>query len=254
MPSTIRVSFSDKTLNISLPRGWNELSVQELKMVYRFLTVYEPDVAPLALFCRFANAKIIREVDDKMLMSFRISKKVSVLSLVSPTQMMSYLSHLDWLSDPGNIPVRLPKIGGNNAVDAELHGVPFSDYLRIESLYQAYLQTQEPIIINRLANVLYRGKNPIKKIDDVDTICIFNWCAQIKAHFAKTFKHFFRAAGGDEAPDMVDIMNAQLRALTGGDVAKEEQILAIDCWRALTELDAKAREADELNKQLNKKK
>lgn len=255
MPSTIRVTFSDNTINVSLPRGWHELSVSDLKMVYRFLTVYDPEVAPVAIFCRFANAKIIRELDDEnMLVLFRINRKMSVTAEISPDQMASFLSHLDWLADPGNIPVRLPRIGGNKAVDAYLHGVPFGEYLRIESLYQAYLQSQNPTVLVRLANILYKGKHRIKHLDDADSINIFNWVAQIKSHFASEFTHFFRPAeGGGDEPKMVEIMNAQIRALTGGDVAKEDQILAIDCWRALTELDAKAREADELNKQLNKK-
>ena len=45
-------------------------------------------------------------------------------------------------------------------------------------------------------------------------------------------------------------MNAQIRALTGGDITKEAAILQMDCWRALTELDAKAREAEEIRNQL----
>lgn len=252
-PSKIRLTFSDRTLNITIPRGWHELSEQDLRMIYKFLTVYEPDVAPIAIFCNLANAKIIREVDGKHLVLFRINRKLNVTVLLSPDQMVSYISHLDWLADPGNTPVRLPRIGGNKAVDAYLHGVPFGEYLRIESLYQAYLQSQNPTVLVRLANILYKGKHRIKHLDDADSINIFNWVAQIKSHFADTFKHFFKSAGGDEAPDMVDIMNAQIRALTGGDVAKEEQILSIDCWRALTELDAKAREADEFNKQMKKK-
>ena len=47
-------------------------------------------------------------------------------------------------------------------------------------------------------------------------------------------------------------MNAQIRALTGGDITKEETIRKANVWRALTELDAKAREAEELNKKLKK--
>ncbi|MBQ7853080.1 MAG: hypothetical protein IJ342_09470, partial [Muribaculaceae bacterium] len=122
MPSTIRVTFSDNTINVSLPRGWHELSVSDLKMVYRFLAVYDPEVAPVAIFCRFANAKIIRELDDdNMLVLFRINRKMSVTAEISPDQMASFLSHLDWLAEPGTVPVRLPKIGGNHAVDAQLH-------------------------------------------------------------------------------------------------------------------------------------
>ena len=43
-------------------------------------------------------------------------------------------------------------------------------------------------------------------------------------------------------------MNAQIRALTKGDVTKEKEILAMDCWRALTELDAQAQEYQELQR------
>ena len=42
-------------------------------------------------------------------------------------------------------------------------------------------------------------------------------------------------------------MNAQIRALTKGDITKESQVLALDTWRALTELDALAREYQEFN-------
>lgn len=45
-----------------------------------------------------------------------------------------------------------------------------------------------------------------------------------------------------------DSTNAQIRALTGGDITKEAAIRQMDTHRALTELDAKAREAEEYRK------
>ena len=72
--------------------------------------------------------------------------------------------------------------------------------------------------------------------------------------FAALFPHFFKPSGeAGGAPDMMEVMNNQIRALTGGDVTKEEEILNIDTWRALTELDAKAKEADEFNQKMKKK-
>ena len=44
-----------------------------------------------------------------------------------------------------------------------------------------------------------------------------------------------------------DAVNAQIRALTKGDITKEKEVLAIDTWRAFTELDAIAKEYDEFN-------
>jgi hypothetical protein len=45
-----------------------------------------------------------------------------------------------------------------------------------------------------------------------------------------------------------DSMNTQIRALTGGDITKESLVLSMDCWRALVELEAKAKDYDELKK------
>ena len=56
--------------------------------------------------------------------------------------------------------------------------------------------------------------------------------------------------GVDESREMQ--MNAQIRALTDGDITKESAVLEKDCWRALTELDAKAREAEEFRKRYPK--
>jgi hypothetical protein len=55
------------------------------------------------------------------------------------------------------------------------------------------------------------------------------------------------------AQQVKDAMNAQIRALTKGDITKEKEVLTMDCWRALTELDAIARETEELNRKYNTK-
>ena len=52
---------------------------------------------------------------------------------------------------------------------------------------------------------------------------------------------------GSSAPSVEDAMNTQIRALTKGDVTKEAEVLALDTHRALTELNAQAREYRELN-------
>ena len=73
---------------------------------------------------------------------------------------------------------------------------------------------------------------------------------------ARAFPHFFKRTvvedGQPEHVDFMELYNIQLRALTGGDVTKESTVLGLECWRALTELDAKAREAEELEKIRNK--
>ena len=70
--------------------------------------------------------------------------------------------------------------------------------------------------------------------------------------------HFFKQTDDSESPALAigkqlqELMNTQIRALTGGDITKEREVLEMDCWRALTELNAKARDAEEI-KRLYKK-
>ena len=45
-----------------------------------------------------------------------------------------------------------------------------------------------------------------------------------------------------------EAMDAQIRALTKGDVTKEAEVLQLDTWRALTELNAQAKEYEELRR------
>ena len=69
------------------------------------------------------------------------------------------------------------------------------------------------------------------------------------------FPSFFKSvSGSDDAvtsityDDMRRNIDAQIRALTKGDITKEHEILSLDAIRALTELDAQAREYDELQR------
>lgn len=79
------------------------------------------------------------------------------------------------------------------------------------------------------------------------------WMSSLKTYFATIWENFFQPSANDGGEiDMVAIMNAEIRALTGGDITKEMQVLQTDCWRALTELDAKAREAQEFLKNSKK--
>lgn len=89
--------------------------------------------------------------------------------------------------------------------------------------------------------------------------------ASLKQYFAQVFNNFYKPAptnenGGSLAGEQVDLFkqlrdstNSQIRALTGGDITKEATIMKMDTWRALTELDAKAKEAEEYRKAIKAK-
>ena len=97
---------------------------------------------------------------------------------------------------------------------------------------------------NRLERRHPRRFNPSEE----ELLSVFLWIASVKNHFTKCFPYLFRPPEQleGEAFNMLELVNAEIRALTGGDITKEREVLQMDCWRALTELNEKAREAQEL--------
>ena len=159
---------------------------------------------------------------------------------------------MDWLGDFPQQPVRLSRIGFHRAVRADFQDVSFEDFLMLDNLYQGYLQTQDVSLLHEMARVLYKCR--FIKLNREEATSIFYWFTSLKRYFAHLFTHFFSNVpeGSGTSLSFAQLqenMNTQIRALTGGDITKERDVLRMDCWRALTELDAKARDYEELQKQ-----
>lgn len=251
----IRATFSDNppAIDVKLPQSWADLQPDELRKVYEVLSSVQDGSVAFTLFRVLTGCRVQNRM-DLWLLSLPTPDGLKFCH-TTPKKLSELLSCLDFIHEPGDFPVRLEQIHGAKAVDPQLHGVAFGDYLRIENLYQGYLSSKDIEALNSMAQLLYPGLNP-KKLTLADHISILNWMAQLKALFSKLFHNFYVPAGNGSgsSASMLEMMNVQIRALTGGDVAKEEVILASDCWRALTELDFKAKEAVELNKQLESSK
>ncbi|MEG1916259.1 MAG: hypothetical protein RR061_06220 [Muribaculaceae bacterium] len=253
MKKKTAVSFGDNTLNFYLPTSWGELTQEQLRIVLTCLTTYDYEVAKVATFCKLCNVKIIRNINDKTYIC-RVKKSDGSLVqfCLSANAMTDILLNLDWIDMFGYIPTRIEYIGKNKATDAKLHGVPFGDYLLCENYYQGFLESQDDKAIISIANILYKAD--LKALSAVEKYSTTMWFATVKLMFAMTFTHFFKKSEviSEEHNNMLEVMNAQIRSLTGGDITKEEKVFEMDCWRALTELDAKAREADEYNSKIKK--
>lgn len=184
-----------------------------------------------------------------------IVAKQNVLFEVTPLTIAELLPHLDWLAAVPKEPVRLSKINRRKAIAADFEGISVENYIIIDNLYQGYLTTQDDAILDQMTEVLYGHPITLKPYE---RISVFYWIAALKEFFARRYPDFLRLTsevsngdllgGKQQTPE--EAMNAQIRALTKGDVTKEKEILALDTWRALTELNAQAREYRELNSQL----
>jgi len=225
------------TINITVPTSWQELDQKQLRYAFFLLSSgqYEPDQIKALCLIRWGK------LTDAQ------------LEVLKPEQVAAFLPVMDFLVTIPATPVRLEKIQGHEAkYNAQMHGLEFQNWLVIENQYQGYLHTKRNDCLNTIASILY-GAQMILRPDEAYSI--FLWVAAVKQLFASRFGNFFVSApanpqdtGESIHQKLIKSMNTQIRALTKGDITKEKEILAMDVWRALTELDAQAEEYNELKK------
>ena len=241
-----------QTINITVPKGWHELTQKQLRYLYYLISEGYSSTAikTLCLF-RWSGRRVLSRKRGQFYL--RMGK---VEFFVTALQIAEAITTLSWLDDIPPMPVRLERIGWHRAVRADFQGVPFGTFIACENLYQGFLNTQNEDLLRQMATHLY-GSRRIRP-RKAERTSIFYWFASLKNLLSRTFPHFLQAATADSSANMLgtpdigrrlqESMNAQIRALTKGDITKEKEILAFDTWRALTELDAQAKSYEELNK------
>ena len=237
------------SINFIVSQGWHELSDKQLRYVYQLIaSEYATDEIKTLCLLQWSGTKVIGRQET----GAYLLKKGKILFEVTPLTLAELLPHLDWLGSLPTVPVRLSKINRQHALPVDFSEVPFETFIICDNLYQGYLTTQDDALLDQLGATLYGKSMTFKPYERIN---IFYWFAALKDTFSRKFPDFFQpieaAPGGNllgsSAPSVEDAMNAQIRALTKGDVTKEGEVLALDTHRALTELNAQAREYKELN-------
>ena len=237
------------SINFIVPQGWHELSDKQLRYVYQLLAnEFATDEVKTLCLLQWSGTKVIGRQDS----GAYLLKKGKILFEVTPLTLAELLPHLEWLGSLPTVPVRISKINRQHALPADFSEVPFETFIICDNLYQGYLQTQNDELLDQLGATLYGKSMTFKPYERIN---IFYWFAALKDTFSRKYPDFFQpidaASGGNllgsPSLSVEDAMNAQLRALTKGDVTKETEVLALDTHRALTELNAQAREYKELN-------
>lgn len=242
------------SINFILPQNWQELGDKRLRYVYELIAAeHTTDEIKTICLLRWSGTKVIGRQET----GSYILKKGKLLFEVTPVTLAELLPHLAWLGSLPTVPVRLSKINRQQALPADFEGVPFETYIICDNLYQGYLATQDDNLLDELGATLYGKSMTFKPCERIN---IFYWFASLKETLSKKYSDFFQplagAADGNllgSATSVEDAMNAQIRALTKGDITKEAEVLALDTHRALTELNAQAREYKELNAKMQSK-
>lgn len=242
------------SINFILPQDWQELGDKQLRYVYELIAAeHTTDEIKTICLLRWSGTKVIGRQET----GSYILKKGKLLFEVTPVTLAELLPHLDWLGSLPTVPVRISKINRQQALPADFEGVQFETYIICDNLYQGYLSTQNDELLDQLGATLYGKSMTFKPCERIN---IFYWFAALKETLSKKYSDFFQpiaeaATGGNllgsATASLEDAMNAQIRALTKGDITKEAEVLALDTHRALTELNAQAREYKELNSKFN---
>ncbi|WP_407404522.1 hypothetical protein [Sodaliphilus sp.] len=236
-------------VNLIVPKGWNELNDKQLLFVYRLLADGLPSVD--------IRTKCLLKWSDTHVMGVGSGETTFLLKHrgktfdVPATQVAEVISLMAWLDDLPTFPVRPSHFKRHRPLPADFSGVPFEKFLVCDNLYQGYLTTKDEHLLDEMGKVLYDCK--VKAFPSHFRIAFFYWFAALKQYLSNTFPNFYRPAKSEDSnmlgsptQNVAEAMNAQIRALTKGDVTKEKEILSLDTWRALTELNAQAKEYEEL--------
>lgn len=205
--------------------------------------------AQIALLCilKWNNLKPICPYGQGWLIHSKSLKQEFPLTIQDLT---AVAWHMQWIRTIPPFPVRLETIDGARAVDPDLDdSFTFDNWLSCETLWQVFLVSHEEECIRRMAELLYH--KPGIRLREFERLSVFYWWASLKNLCNARYPNFFipSPAGGEEINEdsLRRSMDSQIRALTKGDITKESLVLAMPAHRALTELDALAKEYDELN-------
>ena len=240
-----------KTIGIKLPRGWEDLTQKQLRYLFT-LIAHGYSIDEVKAFCLFRWNKItiLHRYGEKGYMC----KKRKQRFVVTAAQVTAAVAALDWIKTLPATPVRIARIGSRQAVTADFQGMPFETFIICDNLYQGYISTQNEQLLDEMAKFLYSRKFRVESLEfrkglrqllppytfpltQTERISVFYWFASLKGFLAKVFKHFFQPIAGASGADgnMIEhggsqyempqnAVNAQIRALTKGDITKEKDM------------------------------
>ena len=245
----------------TVPKGWEGLPQEQLHYIVRLLWLYgeTPDWqqrAQTAALMHFCGIEVVNRTDKGWLCRIR---KTGEAFLLDPDLLPSMCEQVEWICRTEEMTDRIEQVGRFKATDFTLRSLPFGEYLEAENHYQAFLIERTPEKLVPLARILYGVPEKV----DAPELCeeyllgTFFWYTAAKQVLGKWFPNFLKKTdvGGQEGTQRSQHEStlAQIRLLTKGDVTKQEYILQkTDTWTALAELDALAREAEEIKRKYGK--
>ena len=258
---TRRSSLLTERMVFKIPNGWQKLSQGQLRYIISLYNIYDGRadmmgmIATAALF-HFMGCRVDSETKDGIL-CYRVSTGETFL--LNPEFLPDMIATVEWVKRPNEMRCRLAVLHHCAAVSFDLRDLMFGNYLVCENYYQAWMASHDWTKLSPMVDILYQVPEGGKMVKtQFDYVATAMWWTAVKDYYGQLFPHFLRRTGEGESvtQDVLrEYTDAQIRLLTKGDVTKEEYILNhTSTLRALTELDAQARENEELKRIMQKNK
>lgn len=243
--------FFSVKVDVTLPTRWAELDDRQLHYFAFLSSQYDSETVKALMVLRLMNLAVLNRRGHTWKCIYQ-GRTV----YIDPAELVPGVETLKFLDTTAA--VRPERMRNFHAVNILLQDdFTFYDYIRTETFWQRYVGTQRPFFLVQMANYLYRNADGTyanfgSELSQTEQAIIVLWYIGLKNQLQVYFPDFFKKTEGttDEAEqaDLMAANDAMIRALTGGDITKEKQVLDTQCWRAFAELNAKARESKELKK------
>lgn len=249
--------ISSESPSVTVPKSWDELSPKDFRYLCGlFASRLTAGQFDSLLFLHLAGIRIIGHSDDGMPL-IRIGKK---FYFINPEVGGVACESIQWAHEiaPLSAVSRLMPTVHKSAIDPRLNDMSFGRYIELDNLYTGYLTAEKDLLAISMAKRLWpRMRRVTPRCQAAAVICF----SSIKNNLIQQYQDLF----SDSANNNSDIfghtknspaalresVNAQIRALTKGDVTLEEKVLAAPVHRALTELNQLAKEYAEFKSKFN---
>lgn len=240
-----------KTLDITLPSGWGELTPQQVLRVAYFLSLKLDETRFLVeMAAEFADLKPrgSRVTDQGDITYNFYHRKQGNVSLTA--EHVTAIAHaLKWTL--GEVaPMQAPVLNGYKTPDSDLYGVVLEQYMTAESACSAYIRTQDPEPLRVLAASLYprREFNPeslqaealrMRHFPIWQLQAVFLWFTGAKKVLVEKFPLIFSAEGSGEPLPGDEMLLGLLSSLNEGRVVDNDKLKRTDIYEIFYELNLK---------------
>lgn len=236
-----------------VPTSWSGFSQRQLSYYYSLLAAgYDTPELRLRLFLHCARLTPATPPRHAKTSDHYYYHPMHAKTLrITANEIEVHLSEFNFLQEPPTFPMLAP-IANKHPVPPMLNEMPFGQFLELQNYYVQFLLYNRSEALTAIARILWRfeDEEPDPTPDDelIYHAAIHLYMAGLSPWLARQFPELFRGEGGGnlDTERQREQTNAMIRALTAGDITREEAVLKAYAHRALTELNEKAREAREL--------